>query len=114
MRHPPAWRSAGFVALVTRLYKGETLDGRAQRRAVEMGIYEAIAQVELMGGSYAGYADMMAAPAAHVALTRLVLMGKAQANNDTTKEIERANGSGGSGSSSSSGGGRTTTSRYEP
>lgn len=72
-----------------------------------------------MGGNYAGYADLMAAPAGHVALTRLVLMGKAQANNDTVKELEGGGKNGGGtgaagGSGNPAAGGRTTVSRYEP
>lgn len=99
-----ALHSAAFVELAKLVYLGATPDRDAQRQIEQRGVIEAINEVELMGGHYAGYADMMAAPAVHVARTRLVMAGRAQAEAQQAKDMEDEAKRGGSGSGSGGGG----------
>ena len=99
-------------------YTGTKPSKPVEEEIRERRVLEAINEVELMGGGYAGYADMMEAPAWHVQRTRLVLLGKRQAEQKQAEEAEAEAKKGGSGSGSGSSGGgsgrNTRVSAYYP
>jgi hypothetical protein len=88
-----------------------------QREIARRGALAAVNEVELMGGGYAGYADMMAAPAWHVARTHLVLAGKMAADQVIADDMDDAGGTASSAGSGGGGGGsrgQTRVSAYYP
>lgn len=105
-------RSA-FVELVKLARLGDKLAKPVEEEIARRGVIDAINEVELMGGHYAGYADMMAAPAVHVARTRLVLAGKTQAEQEQSERIEAETKRTGSGSGGTGGVGGTSPQRAD-
>ena len=91
-----------------------------EEEIAERGVIEAINTWQMMGGAFAGYTDLMDAPAWFVARMRLVQAGKSRAEQKQAEEAEAeakkgASGSGGSGGGVSGNGGRNTrVSAYYP
>lgn len=109
-------RIAPFVRAVKRALKGEKPPKHLEWE--RRGVVAAINEVQLME-VYGGYEQLMNAPAAHVARTRLVLLGRSEYEREEYAESKAASASsegpyGPSTATTTTTGTRTYTSRYRP